>query len=69
MNNELFIEYFNNYQVICPSNMYKKLIEIENAEINQTKVDFIKKILIKLQKTVNYVPKDNTFMLKRIKRY
>ena len=35
-----------------PSNMYNKLIETENAEINKTKVDFIKKILSKLQKTL-----------------
>ena len=39
INNELFKEYFTDYQ--RPSNMYKKLSETENAEINQTKVDFI----------------------------
>ena len=60
-NNLLFSEYFTDYQ--SPSNMYKKLIETKNAEINQTKVDFIKKILSKLQKTVDYVPKDNTFKI------
>ena len=38
--------------------MHKDSIEIENAEINKTKVDFIKKIINKLQKTVDYVPKD-----------
>ena len=39
INNGLFKEYFTNYQ--SPSNMYEKLIETENAEINKTKVDFI----------------------------
>ena len=61
MNNKLFKKYFADYQ--SPSNMYKKLCETENAEINKTKVDFIKKILNKLQKTVDYVPKDNTFKI------
>ena len=61
INNESFKEYFTDYQ--SPSNMYKKLSETENAEINQTKVDFIKKILSKLQKTVDYVPNDNTFKI------
>ena len=41
INNELFKIYFTDYQ--SPSNMWKKLREIENAEINKTKVDFIKK--------------------------
>ena len=43
--------------------MYKKLSETENAEINKAKVDFIKKILSKLQKTVDYVPKDKTYKI------
>ena len=43
--------------------MYKKSSETENAEINQTKVDFIKKILSKLQKNIDYVPKNNTFKI------
>ena len=43
--------------------MYKKVSETENAETNKAKVDFIKKILSKLQKTVDYVPKDNTFKI------
>ena len=59
--NELFKEYFTDYQI--PSNVYKNSIEIENAETNKTKVDFIKKIISKLQKTVDYVPKDNTFKI------
>ena len=41
INNELFKEYFTDYQ--RPSNTYKKLSETENAEINKTNVDFIKK--------------------------
>ena len=45
INNELFKEYFTNYQ--SPSNMYKKLIETKSTEINKTKVDIIKKILSK----------------------
>ena len=61
INNELFKEYFTDYQ--SPSNMYKKLSETENAEINKTKVDFIKKILSRLQRTIDYVPKNNTFKI------
>ena len=61
INNELFKEYFTDYQ--SPSNMYKKLSETENAEINKTKVDFIKKILSKLQKTNDYLLKDKTYKI------
>ena len=43
--------------------MYKKLSETENTEIYKTKVNFIKKILSKLQKTVDYVPENNTFKI------
>ena len=46
INNLLFKEYFTDYW--GPSNMYKKLSETENAKINKTKVDSIKKILSKL---------------------
>ena len=42
INNELFKQYFN-YQ--SPSNMYKILSETGNTELNQIKVDFIKKTL------------------------
>ena len=49
--NELFKVYFTDYQ--SPNNMYKKLSETENAEINKTKVDFIKEILSGLQKTID----------------
>ena len=61
INNLLFKEYFTDYR--GPSNMYKKLSETENVEINKTKVDSIKKMLSKLQKTADYVPEDNTFKI------
>ena len=51
---KLFKEYFS-YQ--NPSNMYKKISGTENSEVNKIKVDFIKKMLSKLQKTIDYVPK------------
>ena len=51
INNDLFREYFE-YQ--SPSDTYKKLNETENTEINQIKVDFIKKALNRLQKIVDY---------------
>ena len=57
INNELFKHYFN-YQ--SPSNMYKKLNETEHTEINKIRVDLIKKILNKLQKIIDYAPKDKT---------
>ena len=58
INNDLFKEYFK-YQ--SPSNMYKKLNETENTELNQMKVDSIRKILIKLQKIIDYETKDKTY--------
>ena len=61
INNELFKEYFADYQ--SPSNVYKKLIETENGEIFKTKVDLTKKILSKLQKTIDYVPKYDTLKI------
>ena len=66
INNELFKVYFADYQ--SPSNMYKKLIETENTEINKNKVDFIKEILSKLQKIIDYVPKENTFKIEENKK-
>ena len=66
INNELFKEYFTDYQ--SPSNMYKKLIETENAETNKIKVDFIKKILSKLQKPLIMCRKIIHLRLKRMKR-
>ena len=67
ISNELFEYYFSDYQ--NPSNMYNKYIETEDDEMNQIKVNLIKKILSKLQKTVDYAPKDNTFKIKENKRY
>ena len=66
INNKFFKEYFTNYQ--SPSNIYEKLIETENAEINQTKVDFIKNILSKLLKTSDYVPKYNTLKIEETEK-
>ena len=60
INNELFKQYFN-YQ--SPSNMYKILSETGNTELNQIKVDFIKKTLSKLQKIIDNVPKDKTYKI------
>ena len=60
INNELFKEYFTDYK--SPSNMYKKLCETEGA-VNEVRVDSIKKILSKLQRTIDYVPKDNAFKI------
>ena len=57
INNQLFNYYFSVYR--NPSSMYEKLSEAKNAEINQDKVDLIKKVLSKLQKVVDYAPKDN----------
>ena len=54
INNELFKEYFTDYQ--SPSNMYKKLSETEGA-VNEVRVDSIKKVLSKLQRIMDYVPK------------
>ena len=58
INNELFKEYFTDYQ--SPSNMYKKLSETEGA-VNEVRVDSIKKVLSKLQRTIGYVSNDNAF--------
>ena len=60
INNELFKKYFTDYQ--SPSNMYKKLSETEGA-VNKVRVDSIKKVLSKLQRTIDYVPKDNAFKI------
>ena len=65
INNDLFREYFK-YQ--SPKDMYKKLIETENTEINQIKLDFIKKTLNRLQKIVDYVPKDKTYKTEENKK-
>ena len=62
INNELFKEYFIDYK--SPSNMYKKLSETESA-VNEVRVDSIKKILSKLQRIIEYVPKDNAFKIQK----
>ena len=66
INNKFFKEYFTDYQ--SPSNMYRNLSKTENAKINKTKVNFIEKILSKLQRTVDYVRKIIHLRLKRMKR-
>ena len=53
----MFKKYF---KCRSPSDMYKELNEVENIELNQVKVDFVKEILNKLQKTVDNLPKENT---------
>ena len=61
INNELFEEYFTDYQ--NTSNMCKKLSETEST-VNEVRVDSIKKLLSKVQRIIiDYVPKDNAFMI------
>ena len=60
INNELFKEYFTDYQ--NSSNMYKKLSKIEGPA-NKVRIDSIKKVLSKLQRNVDYGPKDNAFKI------
>ena len=64
-NNELFKEYFTNDQ--SPSYMCKKLRVTEGA-VNKFQVDSIKKILSKLERIIDYVPKDNTFKIQENKK-
>ena len=63
--NKLFKEYFS-YQ--NPSNMYKKISGTENSEVNKIKVDFIKKMLSKLQKPLIMCQNIKNIRLKRIKK-
>ena len=58
INNKLFNEYFTDYE--SPSNIYRKISEKKDAA-NEVWVDFIKKVLSKLQKIIDYVPKYNAF--------
>ena len=62
INNELFKIYFTDNQ--RPSNMYKKVSEKEGA-VNKVWVDSIKKVLSKLRRIVDYVPKDNAFKIQQ----
>ena len=69
INNELFKAYFTDYQ--NPSNMYKTLSEAKDA-VNEVRVDSIKKVLSKLQRIVDYTPKDDATKIKeneKNKRY
>ena len=53
INNELFKS---------SSNMYEKLSKTEGA-VNDVRVDSFKKVLNKLQRTIDYVPNDNAFKI------
>ena len=57
INNHFFKAYFTDYQ--SQSNMYKKLSETGNAEINKTRVHLIKKVLTKFKKIIENTPKDD----------
>ena len=48
--------------------MYKELSERENAEINQIKVDSIKKALTELQEIVGYTPKNNKVKIEEMNK-
>ena len=60
MNNELFRVYFTDYQ--STSIMYKKLSEAKGA-VNEFQVQSIKKVLSKLQRIIDYAPKDDVFKI------
>ena len=57
---ELFNCYFTDYQ--NTSSTYKKLSKTKVA-VNEVRVDFIKKILSKLQRIIDYAPKDDLFKI------
>ena len=61
IDNELFKVYFTDYQ--GPSNMCKKLSETKGA-VNGVRVDSIKKASGKLQRIINYTPKDDADKIK-----
>ena len=48
--------------------MYTKISELENAEISKTRADSIKKVLSKLQRIIDYVPKDDVFKTEENKK-
>ena len=62
INNELFKAYFTDYQI--PSNIYKKLSR-EKGAVNEVRVDSIKKVLTKLQKTIDHTPKDDAAKIEK----
>ena len=57
----MFKAYFTDYQ--SPSNMYKKLSETKD-EVNDVRVDSIRKVLRKLHRIVDYTPKDDASKIK-----
>ena len=65
IDNELFKEYFTNYR--NPSDMYKKLYMTEGKR-NEDQVYIIKKVLDKMKKTIENVPKDKTFKIEENKK-
>ena len=60
INHEFFNAYFTGYQ--NPSSMYKKLSETE-GEVNETRVDSIKKVLSKLKRIIEHAPKADVFKI------
>ena len=52
----MFKAYFTDYQ--SPGNMNKKLSETKDA-VNDVRVDFIKNILSKLKRIIEYTPNDD----------
>ena len=48
--------------------MYTKRSEMENAEISKTRADSIQKVLSKLQRIIDYVPKDDVFKTEENKK-
>ena len=63
INNELFKAYFIKYQI--PSSMWKKISEKKDA-VNDLRVDSIKRLLSKLQRIIDYTPKDDVAKIKEI---
>ena len=61
INNELFKEYFINYQ--NPSDMYKKLREAK-GEWNEERVFLIREVLNKMKKNIKNVSENRKFMIK-----
>ena len=61
INNELFKEYFSNYQI--PSDMYKKLRE-EKVEWNEERVFLIREVLNKMKKTIKNVSENRKLVIK-----
>ena len=60
INHELFNAYFTGYQ--NPSSMYKKLSETED-EVNEARVDSIKKVFSKLKRIIEHAAKADVFKI------